>query len=428
MGLLITLSGALWAILARIPVSVQGIGVLLPVSSINSSLSGTDGHAIWIFNQPKQPWHESARLFKDRPDQFNDQQIIELTKDIISALDANKVKETSSAQTKSSSQKYNQRVGAGLGNRKLSAGRLLLWIQSSSQKEQLVTQLNQLERTLLDTKSQQHNINSKQAILRHELDSRSLYLTNMKKLASKGFVSHSQILQEQSQVDNLLSQIYTNKNDLIGLSKQLNQSYQKLSNELAKLINQQMIFTMSDKYLSQVIPNNGEYVTKGQIVLELSTEPLDSPIHVPVFLSSKEMAQVFPGMKALATPTGYKRSEVGGIRGQVVSMAHLPSGLEYITARVGLKSLAQVIINREPSPTLAVLALERTCKHSTNNSGGYRWSSHGDLPFPPTPGDRLEVEITTRRVAPIELVLPTLRRFFGLTPPQRPDNQHKDKT
>ena len=133
------------------------------------------------------------------------------------------------------------------------------------------------------------------------------------------------------------------------------------------------------------------------------------------------MAQVFPGMPALATPSGYNRSEVGGIRAEVVSMDKIPSSLEDVAARIGVRSLAEVTMQREPSPMMAVLKLKRAPAPKIRNTGGYQWSSSGDLPFPPTPGVRLDVEITTRKVAPIELVLPALRRFFGLTPPQTPE-------
>jgi len=180
------------------------------------------------------------------------------------------------------------------------------------------------------------------------------------------------------------------------------------------------LFATRDVYLSQVIPNNGESVTQGQVLLELSDDDLTDPVVVPLFLSSKEMAQVFPGMQALATPSGYKRSEVGGIQAEVVSMGKLPSGREDVQARVGVRSLADVIMQKEPAPTLAVLALKRAKSSTGRNTGGYLWSSRGDLPYPPTPGDRLDVEVTTRRVAPIELVLPALRRFFGWSPPETP--------
>jgi len=33
----------------------------------------------------------------------------------------------------------------------------------------------------------------------------------------------------------------------------------------------------------------------------------------------------------------------------------------------------------------------------------------------------LDVEITTRKMTPIQLVLPAMRRFFGITPPNSLD-------
>jgi hypothetical protein len=182
-----------------------------------------------------------------------------------------------------------------------------------------------------------------------------------------------------------------------------------------------MIFAGRDVYLSQVIPNDGETVSQGQVVLELSADNLNDITLVPLFLSSKEMAQVFPGMPAIATPAGYKRSEVGGIRAEVVSMAKIPSSKDFVTARIGVESLAQEIMKLEPAPTLAVLKLKYERAKGARNTGGYEWTSRGNLPFPPTPGDRLEVEITTRKVAPIELVLPAMGRFFGWSPPPPPD-------
>ena len=421
MGLLIAIGGALWATLARIPLSVEGTGVLLPVSTINSSMSGTNGNAVWMFNQPKQQWHLSAKRFQNRPDQFNNLQMTELAKKILIAIDKKK-----SMAENSSAENFTDKLKQTFHGEKVPAGRLMLWIQSSAQHEQLHSQLDQLKRTLRDTLAQDNNINSKQSILRQELARRSSYLAQMQSLESKGYVTRASILQEQAQVDNLRSQIYSNKNELIKLSNQVDQSYQKLGNMLANLINQQMIFASDDVYLTQIIPNNGESVSKGQVVLQLSDDSLKRPTLVPVFLGSREMAQVFPGMDALATPEGYKRSEVGGIRGRVVSMAQVPSGIEDVSARVGLKSLAQVITKREPSPTLAVVALERTGKTSPLNSGGYRWSSRGDLPFPPTPGDRLSVQITTRHVAPIAMVLPSVRYFFGMSPPDSPNQLTSD--
>ena len=86
--------------------------------------------------------------------------------------------------------------------------------------------------------------------------------------------------------------------------------------------------------------------------------------------------------------------------------------------------LAQSIVSKQAVPTLAVVALEKS-DQSPINGGGYRWSSDSELPYPPTPGDALSVEITTRRVAPISLVITAIRRFFGITPPDTPEGIDK---
>ena len=423
MGLMIAVGGGLWATLARIPISVQGTGVLLPVSTINSSLSGTKGTAHWLFNRPPAGWQQQALRFLQRPDQLNDDQMTALATAVLQASEdvRQSTPEASGAGPRSSSAaRFAQNLDNAYYGRRIPAGTLLLWIQSGAYQERLQSALDQVQRTQRDNQEQGRNINAKQQILGRELSSRSSYLEQMQALEGKGFVSRASILQEQAQVDNIRSQILSNRNELIRLGNQLDQAYQGLRKELASLISQEMIFTEKAVYLSQVIPNDGETVSQGQPVLELSSDELNDPTLVPLFLSSKEMAQVFPGMPALATPSGYKRSEVGGIRAEVVSMAKIPSSLDDVTARIGVRSLAQVIMQREPAPSLAVLKLKRASAEGRRNTGGYQWSSRGDLPFPPTPGDRLNVEITTRKVAPIELVLPALRRFFGWSPPQPP--------
>jgi hypothetical protein len=294
-------------------------------------------------------------------------------------------------------------------------GRLLLWVQSEPQKASLASALDQLARTLRANGEKQRNITAQQAGLRREFTSRAGFLTSMKQLEGKGFVSRASILQEQATLDGIASQILNNDNQLISLDRDRDQAYQGLRTQLVSLVQQQLIFAPRDVYLDQINAQAGAAVSRGKQLLSLSDQPVTEATLVPVFFGSNEIAQVRPGMTALATPAGYKRAEVGGIRGRVVFRALLPGNLDMVT---GMSSVAQEIAAREPSPTLVVLALERSSAGMGSNSGGYRWSSRSDLPFPPIPGERLDVEITTREVRPIELVLPALRQALGLTPPE----------
>lgn len=413
LGVLIALGGGLWATLAKIPVTVNGIGALVPAATISTSLSQNDGLAIWMFQQTPALWQQQAWLFQQRPGSFNDQTVAEMARAIIVA---------SAAQSSPPSglSAEGQALLRFRGTR-FAAGRLLLWVQSSVELNHLSSALDQLERTLRDSAAQRANIEAQQVVLRRELSSRRSYLASMRGLEARGFVSRTSILQEQATVDGISSQIHSNNNQLIALARESDKAYQVLRAQLASVIQQQLFFAPRLVYLDQVLVENGEVVTRGQELLRFSNQPLGNTTLVPVFLGSNEMAQVRPGMTALATPAGYKRAEVGGIRAKVVFKAKLPSGLETVTNRVGVRSLAQQIVAQEPSPTLVFLELERADDGPpVSNSGGYRWSSRSALPFPPTPGERLDVEITTRQVRPIELVLPSLRQLFGLTPPSPP--------
>ena len=423
-GLLIAGGVGLWSVMARIPISVRGTGVLLPVSTVNRTLSGTSGTVHWIFNSQPAAWHRYALAFHRRPDQLSDAQVRSLATSVLQSsegvMKSSQISRSEEAG-ESIAKRFTENMKDVLYGRSIRSGTLMLWIKSGVNQERLQSSLDQLRNTLRDNKAKEQNISNKQKILQRELNSRQDYLQQMLELEVQGFVSTASILQEQANVESIRSRILNNKNELIRLSNEMDKASQSLRNELALLIDKEMIFASRDIYLSQVIPNDGETVSQGEAVLELSSDDLNDISLVPLFLSSKEMAQVFPGMPAIVTPSGYKRSEVGGIRAEVVSMAKIPSSQDHVTARIGVESLAQEIMKLEPAPTLAVLKLKQAKAKGPHNTGGYEWTSRGDLPFPPTPGDRLEVEITTRKVAPIELVLPAMRRFFGWSPPQPPD-------
>ena len=413
LGVVISVAGALWATLAEIPLTVEGVGVLLPADTISTSNSQSDGVAIWLFDQPPAEWQQQAWRFQQRPGSFSDQAMAKLAREILDASQA----------------PHADRSAGPVGDAhpllkfrgtRFPQGRLLLWVQASSQKTNLSSALDQLERTLRASEAQRRNIGAQQAVLRREFSSRSTYLASMKKLEDKGFVSKSSILDEQATVDSIGSQIQSNDNQLIALSRDGDQAYQALRSQLASLVQQQLVFSPREMYLDQVNAQNNEAVSRGQELLKLSDMNLSGATLVPMFLGSNDSSKVRPGMTALATPAGYKRAEVGGIRAQVVFKARLPGNIDSVTARVGVSSLAQQIVAQEPSPTLVILALERANGPTGANSGGYRWSSRSDLPFPPTPGERLDVQITTRRVHPIDLVLPGLSQMFGLTPPNPP--------
>ena len=412
LGVLIALGGGTWATLARIPVTVEGVGVLLPVGAIATTMSPSNGVAILMFNQPAAVWQQQALHFQQSPGSFNQQTMAQLARSILLAGEGQQFNTLTAVHSKQLPQHHQEK--------RIERGQLLVWVQGAEQRASLSSALNQLEQSLRASEAQARNIAAQQSVLRGELKSRTSYLASMKKLEAKGFVSRSSILDGQATVDGISSQMHSNDNQMIGLARDRDQAYQALRSQLASLVQQQLIFAPRELYIDQWLIQNGEEVSRGQKLLKHSQQPLIDPTLVPVFLGTKEMAQVRPGMKALVTPAGYKRAVVGGIRAQVVFKDPLPRNVETVVNLIGVRSLAEQIVAQEPSPVLVHVKLERTQGKAVTNSGGYLWSSGSDLPFAPTPGERLDVEFTTRLVRPIDLVLPSLKRWFGLTPPDGP--------
>ncbi|MFN6353939.1 MAG: hypothetical protein ACK40D_13830 [Cyanobacteriota bacterium] len=412
LGVLIALGGGLWATLARIPLTVEGTGVLLPVGAIATTVSPSSGVAQLMFDQPSAAWQQQALQFQQSPGSFNQQTMAQLARSILLASESPEPQALTAGPSKQLPHHHR--------GKQIARGQLLVWVQVSDQRASLSSALNQLERSLRASEAQQRNITAQQNVLRSQLRSRSSYLASMKKLEAKGFVSRTSILDEQATVDGIGSQINSNANQIIAFARDRDQAYQALRSQLASLVQQQLIFAPRDLYIDQVLFQNGEAVSRGQELLKHSHQPLIDPSLVPVFLSTNEMAQVRPGMKALVTPAGYKRAEVGGIRGLVVFKDRIPGNVETVTDLIGVRSLAEQIVAQEPSPVLVHVKLQRAQGKAVPNSGGYLWSSGSDLPFAPTPGERLDVEFTTRLVRPIDLVLPSLKRWLGLTPPDVP--------
>ena len=398
---------ALWSVLSRVPVDVDGTGVLLPVGVLNSLRARVDGVAHWTFADSDYPWEQDALDFQRQPERFSDDEVLDLAQRILGSYIPSQTSNDLAAQR-----------GYGPDYRKYQEGKLLMWLRSLSERQTLQKQVDELVAIGRQNRIQQATLEKKVNNLRLGVMRRQSYLKAMESLLAKGFVEKPALLQEQSEVDNLKSSLFETDDSLVKLQTEVLEQSIKLRQSLAQSISDGMIFADSDLFIRLIVPNDGAGVKSGDELMLISRKTLREPNQVPVFLSSAEAAQVNKGMKVLLTPVGFRRSEVGGILGEVVSISELPSSQAEVQSRIGVQSLANVITKREPSPTMAVIQLERSSHDRGGNRAGYVWNSNIDMPFPPKPADELTVTITTRRVAPIALVIPRLRRWFGFSPPE----------
>tara|TARA_Y100000991_G_scaffold194540_1_gene163244 strand:- start:1309 stop:2673 length:1365 start_codon:yes stop_codon:yes gene_type:complete len=404
--------GVLWSIYARVPITIKAIGVLVPVSTIDSVSSKTNGTAEWIFNQKKKPWHKKVFQFKSSPDEFDVNEVISLAKTILyesGNLDDNLNQNDDRAQE---TIKKNSNI---LGT-KISKGSLIMWIKPSSFEQGLVSELmkwNDLEAT---TQQKLQNLTNQKDALSKEFEARSASIDRLKILEGSG-ISKNQLLDEISRLDNVKFRILNVESEMLVQEERKLSGFLKIKNKIAEVIDQQFVFAVKNIYLYQVIPSDGSDVASGEPIIKTSEKLVRSPSFIPVFVGNTDKSSVTPGMRALVTPVGFNRAEFGGIRSEVAAVAKIPSTFEDINARIGIRSLSEEINNKTVAPGLVVLKLLKSDNDSQQNSGGYRWSTTSSLPFEPRAGTKVDVDITTRYVSPISMVLPTLKKFVGLATP-----------
>jgi hypothetical protein len=133
LGVVIAVAGGMWATLARIPLTVTGTGVLLPVDTLSTSVSQVDGVMRWMFDQPAADWHSQAWRFQVSSESFDDQAMASLARRILSASEA--VPPPSPAQRDQAMLRFR--------GQRFPRGRLLLWVQSEPQKASLASALDQ---------------------------------------------------------------------------------------------------------------------------------------------------------------------------------------------------------------------------------------------------------------------------------------------
>jgi HlyD family secretion protein len=151
----------------------------------------------------------------------------------------------------------------------------------------------------------------------------------------------------------------------------------------------------------------GTVLTVGTPVIEIETA--GRTLEATIFMPPDRGKNVRPGMVVHVEPTMIVREEFGAIIGQVVAISEFPVTPQGMAADLHNDTLVKRF-SQDGAPYAAKVRLE---PDSTTTSG-YRWSSGKGPPLRLSSGTLARAEVTTREQAPIELVIPALKRLSGV--------------
>jgi HlyD family secretion protein len=153
----------------------------------------------------------------------------------------------------------------------------------------------------------------------------------------------------------------------------------------------------------------GQVVTAGTRLGTLQMGGAEPAVMMGVaYFDVKDGKQIKPGMKVQITPETVRRERFGGIVGVVKAVSPYPVTSSRAGARIGNLELADGLTEKS-----ARVEVEVELQVESNNPSGYRWSSSKGPDSPLTTGTTAAVRVMVEERAPITFLLPFLREWSG---------------
>jgi HlyD family secretion protein len=250
-------------------------------------------------------------------------------------------------------------------------------------------------------------------------------LDSVDQLAEGGLVTRSALTTARAQVHQVEQEIRAASTDLIALDREANQmaarherelfvaneatqNARRAVNRLAdRLQRAQVLRAATSGVISEIKAPLGAFVTRGQPVISIAHG--GAGLEAVIFLPAAQGKDIIIGQAAAIQPTNIKKEEFGAITGRVTSVSEFPASPERMQAILQNDSLVRQFSAAGPRYVAHVLL-----DQDPDTFSGLRWSSGAGPMVRISAGSLAAAEITIRERAPVDLVIPALRRYTGL--------------
>lgn len=222
--------------------------------------------------------------------------------------------------------------------------------------------------------------------------------------------ARANLIANQSQAAQIDAQEASTRNQaeqgIFNLDQELARTKRQL--ELTKLRHTQSTEILSPytgKVVSRLV-DPGQEVHSGQAVLyvELTDQPLQAVAFIPL-----QGARIKPGLIAQMSPEGITSEEYGYMQGVVLSIMQGPANPDAMNRVLRNQNLIQQF-----TAAGSVYEVKIRPLRDPSTPSGFKWTSHEGPPIKIGSGTLLRVLIPVQEKRPIELVVPTVKKWFGL--------------
>jgi HlyD family secretion protein len=168
------------------------------------------------------------------------------------------------------------------------------------------------------------------------------------------------------------------------------------------------VVSQYDGKVLEVMVSAGDMITENTPVasLEMAGKALEAVVYLP---AHSEIKLVANGTAVQVSPGTVKREEYGFLLGRVASVSEFPATREGMTSLLKNEGLVEALSRQGPPIAVSVDLVPDPATAS-----GYRWSSRAGARVQLSSGTSCTASVLVREQAPITLVIPLLKRFFGI--------------
>jgi HlyD family secretion protein len=226
--------------------------------------------------------------------------------------------------------------------------------------------------------------------------------------------ARSQVSAAQSQITSLNGQIAAQENSAraarsggAGLDTQINIAKAELARVMARVGSQESLTSSVAGRVIEVRKNVGDTVAQNDVVATL--EDATATVQVIAFVDASVGRRIQAGMPAEVSPTDVKREEFGFMLANVSERGEFAATDAYIMSRMRNESVTKKLTAQG-----TVLEVRAALKVKESTPSGFEWSTSGGPPTKIGGNTLVSINIVVARKAPITMVMPFLRKTFGV--------------
>ncbi|MBE9182952.1 NHLP bacteriocin system secretion protein [Oculatella sp. LEGE 06141] len=373
----------LWSIFGRIPITVEGRGILVFPGNVVPLQSKSTGQLIEL----KIKVGDVVKAGQ-----------------VIGTIDQSELQEQLNQQQAKLAelQSQDQQVGS-LQNASTEAEKRAIqqqrqFLQQSLQNEQNLTAIYQ-QRLQVRKRLYTQRIVTNDALLDAEQQS----LENLQTIANL-----------QAQLQELDSRAAEqNRQDLeasTARKKEIQETQREIAQLTSQLSNNGQIISQQDGRVLEIAVTQNQVISAGSRIANLAEEDSAEALEGITYFNVEDGKKIQEGMSIQITPQVVKRERFGGIMGVVTTVSPFPMTRAGATAVVGNAEVVEDLAADQSS----LIQISSRLMLDPNTVSGYKWSSSQGPETQISSGTTTIVRVKVEERAPITFVLPILRSASGV--------------